>query len=291
MFQLDVVPANMSAVLDRPPDVLRLNISDKYEVDFKLSNQSYIFFVKIFGYSLIGLDNDEGSRFTDIQEKVTFDAELFFFIILPPIIFHAGYSMRKKQFFDNLGSILTFALLGTILSTFIVAAIMWVITRAMTLEVHFLETLYFGAIVSATDPVTILAIFQDLHVDSLMNGLVLGESLLNDAIAIVLCGAIEDYSKLIIDGEPDSFQTSALFLTILNFFTIFLGSVGLGALTGILTALLTKYTRVRDFQLLETSLFFLLSYSSYLIAEVAHMSGIVSILFCGIFQVLFSPFL
>ena len=214
--QTDVVPANMSAVLDRPPDVLRLNISDKYEV---------------FGYSLIGLDNNDGSRFTDIQEKVTFDSELFFFVILPPIIFHAGYSMRKKQFFDNLGSILTFALFGTIISTFIVGSIMWLIAQYLDFEVHFLDTLYFGCIVSATDPVTILAIFQDLHVDPLVNSLVLGESLLNDAIVIVLCGAIEDYSRLVVAGSS-SLELGALLVTVLNFLTVLLASVALGAGTG-----------------------------------------------------------
>merc|ERR1712223_993957 len=72
--------------------------------------------------------------------------------------------------------------------------------------------------------------------------------------------------------------------TILSFFTIFIGSVGLGSLIGAATALMTKFTLVKDFPLLETSLFFLMSYSSYLIAEICQMSGIVSVLFCGIFQ-------
>ena len=193
--------------------------------------------------------------------------------------------MRKKQFFDNLGSILTFALFGTIISTFVIASIMWLIVQCIgSLDVHFLDTLYFGAIVSATDPVTILAVFQDLNVDPLMNGLVLGESLLNDAVSIVLCGALEDYTALIVDGEPDSFQVGAFLWTIFNFFTIFLGSLAIGASMGITTALITKYTRIRDLSLLETSIFFLLSYSSYLLAEIAQTSGIVSILFCGIFQ-------
>ena len=153
----------------------------------------------------------------------------------------------------------------------------------IAINITFLETLYFGSIVSATDPVTTLAIFTDLNVDPLMNSLVLGESLLNDAVAIVLCGAIEDYSALSL-GNPNSFQTEAFFRTIGNFFWIFLGSIGLGALIGVLTSILTKFTRIKDYQMLETSLFFLMSYSSYLIAEVCQMSGIVSVLFCGIFQ-------
>jgi len=267
ILKVDVKPVNESSSFESPPDVIRLNISEQ-----------------MLAYGLLGVDNNNAHRYNDIQEKATFDSEIFFYIILPPIIFHAGYSMRKKQFFDNLGSILTFALLGTLISTVIIACIMWLVVQFITLEIRFLDTLYFGAIVSATDPVTTIAIFSDLHVDPMINSLVLGESLLNDAVAIVLCRAIEDYSALYLKGNPDTFEVEAFFRTIANFFVIFFGSIGLGALIGVLTSLLTKFTRIRDYQLLETSLFFLMSYSSYLLAEICEMSGIVSVLFCGIFQ-------
>merc|ERR1711963_830526 len=267
---VDVVLANTSYnALHSPPDMVRLNMSDK-----------------TLGYGLLGVDTANTHHYNEVQEKATFDSEIFFYVILPPIIFHAGYSMRKKQFFDNLGSILTFALLGTMISTVIIAALTWVCGQLISIKITFLESLYFGSIVSATDPVTTLAIFTDLNVDPLMNSLVLGESLLNDAVAIVLCGAIEDYSALSLSlkGNPNTFETEAFFRTIGNFFLIFFGSIGLGALIGVMTSILTKFTRVKDYQMLETSLFFLMSYSSYLIAEVCEMSGIVSVLFCGIFQ-------
>ena len=106
-----------------------------------------------------------------------------------------------------------------------------------------------------------------VKIPNLFSGLILGESLLNDAVAIVLCGSIEEYSKMSM-SKGNVIETKALLLTILRFFTIFIGSVGLGALIGTLTALLTKYTNLKDFPLLETSLFFLMSYSSYLIAEI-----------------------
>ena len=125
---------------------------------------------------------------------------------------------------------------------------------------------------------------QDLHADVTLNGLILGESLLNDAVAIVLCDSIEEYSKISL-SHGDISEPNALLMTILRFFTITFGSVALGAFIGAMTALMTKFTHVKDFPLLETSLFFLMSYSSYLLAEICSMSGIVSVLFCGIFQV------
>lgn len=54
----------------------------------------------------------------------------------------------------------------------------------------FLDTLYFGALISPTDPLTILAIFSDKQVDVNLYALVFGESVLNDAVAIVLSGLV-----------------------------------------------------------------------------------------------------
>ena len=128
---LDVILVNASySSLQVPPDVVRLNLSDK-----------------TLSYGLLGTDTGGTHRYNDVQEKATFDSEIFFYVILPPIIFHAGYSMRKKQFFDNLGSILTFALLGTMISTVIMASMTWICAKMITIKLTFLETLYFGSIV------------------------------------------------------------------------------------------------------------------------------------------------
>ena len=255
LLQVDVTSTNTNFSVDTPPDVIRLrtNTTDGETVRFIYNFQSV----------QSGITPSANS----VQEKATFDPEIFFYVILPPIIFHAGYSMRKKHFFENLGAILTYALLGTIISTIVIAGIMWAVAQLITIQIGILDTLYFGAIISATDPVTVLAIFHDLNVDTLLNGLIVGESLLNDAVAIVLCRTIEDYSNLLAKGN--TYETEALFQTIGEFFGIFFGSVGLGSLIGSANSLLTKFTHLRDFQLLETSLFFLMSYASYLIAEVS----------------------
>ncbi len=117
----------------------------------------------------------------------------------------------------------------------------------------------------------------------MLNGLILGESLINDAVAIVLCSSIEEYSKVSLQGG-EVFEADAMVLTCLKFFTIFAGSVLLGAAVGSITALMTKFTQLKDSPLLETSLFSLMSYTSYLLAEICSMSGIVAVLICGIFQ-------
>nr|CAD7605126.1 unnamed protein product [Timema genevievae] len=137
----------------------------------------------------------------------------------------------------------------------------------------FLDTLYFGALISSTDPLTILAIFNDLHVDVNLYALVFGESVLNDAVAIVLSGAIQNYGERYQSGSG-GFETNAFFRAFGDFIGIFTLSLLIGALMGCITALLTKFTRVRDFPLLESALFVLMSYSTFLIAEVSELTGL-----------------
>ena len=79
--------------------------------------------------------------------------------------------------------------MGTTISTFTVAGIMFGVTRMfehLATTFSFLDSLRFGALISATDPVTILAIFTDLHVDVNLYAIIFGESVLNDAVSMVL---------------------------------------------------------------------------------------------------------
>ena len=76
--------------------------------------------------------------------------------------------MRKKSFFDNLGAILAYALVGTIISTAVIALVIYGFAQFITTSVafKFLDLVYFGAIISATDPVTVLTIFHVSFDDS-----------------------------------------------------------------------------------------------------------------------------
>ncbi|XP_018565762.1 sodium/hydrogen exchanger 7 isoform X2 [Anoplophora glabripennis] len=258
-----------------PPDTLSLHFPVNVHPK---SNKTFQY---VFREEIVDLRENE------IDFKATFDPEIFFNIILPPIIFHAGYSLKRKYFFRNLGAILTFAIIGTTVSSFVVGALMYGCVQLMPARLAnaftFLDTLYFGALISSTDPLTILAIFNDLNVDVNLYALVFGESVLNDAVAIVLSGSIQNYGKRYQSGSG-GFETKAFFKAVGDFFGIFMLSLIIGATMGCVTALMTKFTRVRDFPLLESALFVLMSYSTFLIAEASELTGVVAVLFCGICQ-------
>ncbi|XP_059156900.1 sodium/hydrogen exchanger 6-like isoform X3 [Physella acuta] len=216
-----------------------------------------------------------------LERAVTFSPEMFFNVMLPVIIFNAGYSMKRKHFFKNLGAILMYALIGTTISALVVGAIMYGLTRLMAdIKITLNECFIFGAYLSATDPVTVLALFNDLHVDVDLYALVFGESVLNDAVAIVLSESVETYGEY----STDAFSLEAFFSALGKFVGVFAGAFAIGTTMGVITAFLTKFTKLRDFPLLETALFFLMSYSTFQAAEAADLTGIVAVLFCGITQ-------
>uniref|UniRef100_A0A674PCK3 Sodium/hydrogen exchanger n=1 Tax=Takifugu rubripes TaxID=31033 RepID=A0A674PCK3_TAKRU len=253
----------------RPASTLLLNVSGKF-----------------FEYTLKGEINSReihNVEQNDMLRKVTFDPEVFFNILLPPIIFHAGYSLKKRLFFSNLGSIITYAFLGTAMSCFIIGNLMYGVVKLMeavgqlTDKFYYTDCLFFGAIISATDPVTVLAIFNELHADGDLYALLFGESVMNDAVAIVLSSSIVAYQPR--GANTHMFDASAFFTSIGVFLGIFSGSFAMGAVTGVVT-----FTKLHCFPLLETALFFLMSWSTFLLAEACGFTGVVSVLFCGIAQ-------
>uniref|UniRef100_A0A6Q2YR10 Sodium/hydrogen exchanger n=1 Tax=Esox lucius TaxID=8010 RepID=A0A6Q2YR10_ESOLU len=241
---------------------------------------------KFFEYTLKGEINSReihNVEQNDMLRKVTFDPEVFFNILLPPIIFHAGYSLKKRHFFRNLGSIITYAFLGTAISCFVIGNLMYGVVKLMqfvgqlTDKFYYTDCLFFGAIISATDPVTVLAIFNELHADVDLYALLFGESVMNDAVAIVLSSSIMAYQPA--GANTHTFDTAAFFKSVGVFLGIFSGSFAMGAVTGVVT-----FTKLHCFPLLETALFFLMSWSTFLLAEACGFTGVVAVLFCGITQ-------
>ncbi|KAI8918566.1 Cation/H+ exchanger, partial [Powellomyces hirtus] len=217
-----------------------------------------------------------------LSDLITFKYTYFFNLLLPPIILNSGYDMKRKNFFRNIGSILTFALIGTVVSTLIIGVLVYLSVHLLAfthihpnLQLSMLDCIVFGSILSSTDPVTILAIFHQMRVDPKLYAIIFGESILNDSVAIVLFKVLGEY-------RDKDITIGNVFGGISSFFAIFTGSVMVGVIIALICALMLKHSRLHEFPSLESSIIVLLAYSSYLLSNGVQLSGIVSLLFCGI---------
>jgi len=221
-------------------------------------------------------------RFLSTEEQLLavseFDAEFFFLFLLPPIIFESGYNFNKRVFFRNIVPITLFAIIGTVVSAAIFGLGIWGLTFAhiFNYQLSAVECMLFGALISATDPVTVLAIFKEIHVDGNLYACVFGESVLNDAVALVL------YKTLLGFLGASAITAGSVMTGIAMFFIIFIGSMLVGIFVGLLSALLFRYSDLYKNTTIELALLVLYALSSYLFADGLGLSGIVAVLFCGI---------
>lgn len=110
-----------------------------------------------------------------------------YFGLLPPIIFEAGFSMRKRGFFDNLVPILLYAVVGTLVATLAASAMLYAcvtigwIKGSITLG----HCLLFAALISPTDPVATLSVLREVRAPPMLRNCIFGEATLNDALSLV----------------------------------------------------------------------------------------------------------
>jgi solute carrier family 9 (sodium/hydrogen exchanger), member 6/7 len=152
--------------------------------------------------------------------------------------------------------------------------LLWLCTRLPVTgqDISFVEALSVGATLSATDPVTILAIFNVYKVEPKLYTVIFGESILNDAIAIVLFETAQRYKGGGADGS--SLSIIGLFEAVGIFLLVFFGSLVIGVVVGIGTALMLKYTLIRRFPKIESCMVILIAYASYFFSNGVHMSGL-----------------
>ncbi|KAH6786333.1 Na+/H+ exchanger 3 [Perilla frutescens var. hirtella] len=207
-----------------------------------------------------------------------FDEEIFFIYLLPPIIFNAGFQVKKKQFFHNFFPIMLFGVVGVFISSSIITVGSWLVFPQFGfLGLTPRDYLGIGTIFSSTDTVCTL---QVLHQDEtpLLYSLVFGEGVVNDATSVVLFNAIQKLDVNKIDG----WTAGQIFV---DFLYLFSTSTALGVASGLVTALVLKGLYFgRHSSVREISLMVLMAYLSYMLAELLELSGILTVFFCGIFM-------
>ncbi|XP_038004344.1 sodium/hydrogen exchanger 5 isoform X2 [Motacilla alba alba] len=217
-----------------------------------------------------------------VAKKAEYQLEpnMFFLFLLPPIVLDSGYFMPSRLFFDNIGAILTYAVVGTLWNSFATGTALWGLHRAGLMdpgvEAGLMDFLLFGSLISAVDPVAVLAVFEEVHVNETLFIIVFGESLLNDAVTVVLYKVFNSFVEL----GPAHIHATDYVKGVASFFLVSLGGTAVGLLFAFLLALITRFTkRVR---IIEPLFVFLLAYVAYLTAEMVSLSAILAVTFCGI---------
>lgn len=153
---------------------------------------------------------------------------IFLILLLPPIIFESGYNMNKKSFFKNLGTVLLFSFVGTFIAIFSSSVMFWIIGKTpLSPDFTWKESFAFGSLISATDPVSVLASFKEMNANADLYAIIFGESIFNDAVAIVM------YQTVILAGNSEISASRELFNGLWQFTVIFVGSLMVGALSAL----------------------------------------------------------
>ncbi|GAY36033.1 hypothetical protein CUMW_019950 [Citrus unshiu] len=205
-----------------------------------------------------------------------FSEDLFFIYLLPPIIFNAGFQVKKKQFFRNFMTIMLFGAVGTLISFVIISAGAVHFFKQMnigTLKIG--DYLAIGAIFAATDSVCTLQVLNQDETP-LLYSLVFGEGVVNDATSVVLFNAIQSF-------DLSHINLSIALKFVGSFFYLFIASTMLGVIAGLLSAFIIKKLYMgRHSTDREVALMILMAYLSYMLAELFYLSGILTVFFCGI---------
>ena len=196
--------------------------------------------------------------------------DLVLFIFLPALIFESGLNLNSRQLIKDIAPVMMLAVPALLFSTAAVGVGLWLV-----LPIDLNVALLFGALISATDPVAVIALFKELGTPERLTVLVEGESLLNDATAIVVVGILLGLS---------STSGSALDLTgqaIGQFVLVFFGGALVGSLSGFaISWLMSKFAHETSAVLV---LSMVLAYLSFVIAEHGlHVSGVMAVVACSV---------
>ncbi|SHE87731.1 monovalent cation:H+ antiporter, CPA1 family [Microbulbifer donghaiensis] len=226
------------------------------------------------GMLLPVLDYDTGLRAENIHQLV-------FFVILPVLIFESAWQIEPSVLKRWLGPVLLFATVGVVICALLIALLTYYGINHPT-GFPWMAALLTGAILSATDPVAVVAKMRQSDTNQDLLTLVEGESLFNDAAAIVFFSLVLGVaSHTVMEGGASTGEPLQGAGTVATYFAVTLfGGIAVGLLCGLLTAIVALFLRSAGAALMTLVL---AAFGSFYLAEhVVHVSGIISVMVCAI---------
>lgn len=198
-------------------------------------------------------------------DDLSLTPDLLFFIFLPVLIFESGFNMDIRKMLDNAWIILSLAIISLVIAAAIIGGLIYWILPSIGIYVPLIVALIFGAIISSTDPVAVLALFKELGVPRRLTMLFEGESLINDGTAVALFLTLIAIAGTGFHGVE----------TVVTGFTNFLMMIGSGVIVGLVLAALfsraVSLTRSNEF--VTVTLLIISAHLVFILAEVINHLG------------------
>ena len=202
--------------------------------------------------------------------------ELLFFIFLPTLLFESAYNMNIRRVVEEIRPIFLLAIVGYLISSFLIGGALWFGLSLFDLSIPFLVTLLFGALISATDPVAVLSLFKEYGAPRRLTLIFEGESLANDATALALF--------VVVLGLIEAGVTAGgIALGGITFLTMLIGGALLGLLVGGILVNLIGFFRKNE--VVVVTLMIVLAHLTFLVAEIINEATVHS----GFGFIQFSP--
>jgi len=208
---------------------------------------------------------------TDVIRTIDFNTALMK-VMLAFLLFAGAIHIDLKQLKEESVAIITFSTIGVLVSTFIIAALMFVVTKWFGIPIDFIYCLLFGALISPTDPIAVLGILKKAKIPPTLEMKISGESLFNDGVAVVIFITIYEIIKVGYDNVS-ALQIGWLFLKEAGgglIFGLLLGYIGFWALKSI------------DNYVIEVLVTLAIVMGGYALAGYLHISGPLAMVVAGI---------
>lgn len=161
--------------------------------------------------------------------------EVLYQVVLSFMLFSGALNIDFRKLASQRSSVLVLAIVGILISTFVIGTLVYFMLQLIHLEIHYLYCLVFGALISPTDPIAVTRFIERFHLSKELEVKITGESLFNDGIAVVLALTLLDIAHAGDDHALSIFETTYIVVADIG------GGIFIGLLLGYIGYRLLKY--------------------------------------------------